>query len=104
MPAYTSQKTTRIQLSGPKPCEIHLASKASAFWDGFGTLLDLFPTPRTRCIRAYYLEGANRRSASVKAAIARDWVAVGQDMRTAIAKYEESPEETAIRSSPITAR
>jgi hypothetical protein len=71
---------------------ILVSSKADAFIDGVGTLLDIFPDPRRRTIRAF----VHRLNSpvSVMEAIEMDWGAVGRDMWEAIrAHAHEATEE-----------
>ena len=78
---------------------IRVSSKTDAFLDGVGTLLELFPAPRSRTIRAFVWHHAPHAN-SVREAIWGDWAAVGQDMWTAIEAHkphEEPTEEAATR-------
>ena len=70
---------------------ILVSSKADAFIDGVGTLLDIFPDPRRRTIRAF----VHRLNSpvSVMEAIEMDWGAVGRDMWEAIRAHEHEATE-----------
>jgi hypothetical protein len=77
-----------------------LSSKTDAFLDGVGTLLEIFPDPRRRTIRAFICHHHASHASSVGEAIWDDWASIGQDMWTAfeVHEHEESPEEVATRA------
>lgn len=88
---------------------VWVSSKADAFLDGMGSLLEVFPGPQHRTIRAFLCHHSPRAS-SVAEAIRGDWAVVGQDMWTAIKAHEheestqESHEEAAAGFEPINSR
>jgi hypothetical protein len=85
-------------------CVVYVSSKTDAFCDGLGTVLDIFPEPRPRTIRAF-VKCHSSRPHSVSEAILGDWAAIARDMWAAIEKHApEKSEEAARRSKTLTAR
>jgi len=84
---------------------ILVSSKASAFLEGVGTLLEIYPNPRPRTIRAFVCHHMPD-AGSVKEAIWGDWAAIGQDMWAAFEarEHEESPKEAATGAKSFSAR
>jgi hypothetical protein len=77
---------------------------ALAFFDGVATLVDIFPDPRPRTIRAFACHHT-KWAASVNDAIYGDWAMVGQDMWAAIRAHDdEANEKTAAGSESLNAR
>lgn len=85
--------------------KIGFSSKTDAFLDGVGSLLDIFPDPRARVIRAYVHHYAPH-ARSVNEAMWADWAAIGQDMGKAIEAHapEKSTKETAAGPKSLTTR
>lgn len=83
---------------------ILVSSKADALMDGVGTLLDIFPDPRHRTIRAFVRGWKSPRS--VMEAIEMDWAAVGHDMWEAMRLHEceaiRAHEHEATEENPAT--
>jgi hypothetical protein len=107
MASYLNRMNKRRRASTPAGLSgnIMVSSTADAVLDGVGTLLEIFPDPRPRTIRAFYCY-RYPRAKSVKEAILADWAAIGQDMWKAIEAHapEKSTEEAATRLKTLTAR
>ena len=97
MASYQKRLNKRIAAGScsVQSSRIRFSSKSDAFLDGVGSLLDLYPDPRERVIRAFIFHHTTPKARSVNEALWGDWVAVGQDMLMAIEAHapEESTEE-----------
>ena len=85
--------TKRETCSGVHPRHAHVS-----FIDGIATLVDVFPEPRPRTIRAFkhYIP----QWVSIDSALAHDWAVLGQDMWSAIKAHEnEANEEAALATT-----
>ena len=83
---------------------VYFSGKRDAFWDGMGSVLDIFPDPRARAVRAYATH-YEPRAHSVNDAIWGDWAAIAQDMWTAIDEHApERSEEAPAGPKTLTAR
>jgi len=92
MAMFYKNNVNRKRASGYVLCSnVYFSAKRDAFFDGMGSVLDIFPDPRSRTIRAFVTH-RGPRAQSVKDAIWGDWVAVAQDMWAAI--DENAPEKS----------
>ena len=80
------------------------SSKRDAFLEGMGSVMDVFPDPRPRAIRAF-VSHHGVKAVSVQEAIWGDWAAIAQDMWAAIDEHAaEKSEEAAAGTRALTTR
>jgi hypothetical protein len=91
-------KLQGVSSAGAAVKRIWFSSKTGALLDGVGSLLDVFPDPRPRTIRAFVRNHRDVRARSVKQALLNDWAAIGQDMWAAIEAHER--EESTEKATP----